>query len=232
MTISTLSSRDRLLPRQLFCSSYAQAGMPCYSLTQHSSLAQNPPASATARGAAHTPGSLSPSPRPPLAGAAQPRCPSGVPTNPAGFNHDRDGSAACCPRQHRHSLVPKPRTEGTLLPRSGQRWPRWSRARGYRRADPGVEGSFRAAPDHFSLGTWGPDEVCSCLSFFTIGVGGQPHSSSAQTRPRIPLPGNRSPPQAGALCSPSFLLSLSICLSLSRPSWDLPVPTSFSPSPI
>lgn len=162
-----------------------------------------------------------------------------VPTNPAGLNHGKDaalrvvpGSTACL------CLALNLSTEGKLLPHSGHRRTRWSRARvragkpgagsaplarrtgqpgparrlrprvtspGAGRADAGDEDSARAAPDHFSPGTWGPDKVCSCLSLFTVGVGGRRHLPPPHKPRSRSSPPRKQFPSAGG----STLFSLS-----------------------
>lgn len=65
--------------------------------------------------------------------------------------------------------------------------------------------------------------------------GGTTTPSSPRTNPvpAVPLPGNSSPPQAGALCSPSLLLSLFMCLSLSPAQLRCcPCPLPFQPPPL
>lgn len=232
----------------------------------------------------HTPSrtlSLHPRARP-AAAAARPRSPSrpsAVPTNARG----KDGSTACCPRQHPLSLLGSkplhgggaaaplrtPLIAGEPSPgagRTGQGSPGAGRAR---QRSPGADRAGqpwceqgspgrRLQPRITSPGPGGqtqgtrarsePPQItfhrehgepirCALLSllFHRWGWGGWvddtplPYTNSIRA---VALPGNSSPSQAGALCSPSLLLSFSICFSLSPgPLRCCPCPLPFHPPP-
>lgn len=96
MTISTFRTELGFCPASRSAAGAPGAGLSRYS--RPSALSPEPRQPQPELGEPLT-ASLHPRHRP-AAAAARPRSP----TNPAGSNPGKDGSAACCPRQHRRSL--------------------------------------------------------------------------------------------------------------------------------
>lgn len=233
MTISTFRTELGFCPASRSAAVLPERGCPVTLAHQRSAL--NPASPSRSSGSRSQPPSIPDTAPPPLPlGPAAPQTPRAqTPARTAALRVVPGSTAGLC-------LALELCGEGKPLPLDGTAQPGPARrlqprvpSPGPGRADPGDSGSFRATPDHFSPGTWGPRKVCSYLPFFTAGVGDDDPPPLRTLRARSSPPRKQLPSAGGSTLfslSPPELSHLS--LTFPGPAAVLPVPTSLSPSPI